>query len=350
MAIHAFYSERKTIDIGTLLLESGTELPGVSLIYERVGPWDAPVVLICHALTGNHKTIGNEKTPGWWNGLVGRKQFIDTEKYQVITFNVLGGCDGSTGPLSINPLTNKPYQLDFPTLSIRDIVRAQYEALNHLNIREVHAIIGGSLGGMQVLEWGLLYPSFMKKLIALAVTPTLSDFGIAFNYIAEQAIKADPEWQNGYYQDYSDFKGLEIARMIGMVTYRSAQLFSERFSRQKSDEVFSVTSYLKYQGKKLVQRFDANSYLYLLDAMNTHDIGRNRGNWMIASQMYECRVLFIGYENDLIYDPSTIKEFSEMVPYAVYHHVQTNYGHDGFLTEYGKWGSVVSDFLENNNR
>lgn len=345
MTKHESFSEINSIEIGTLLLESGAELPRVSLTYEREGPRDAPVLLICHALTGNHKTIGSSKAPGWWNGLVGRNQFIDTKKYQVITFNVLGGCDGSTGPLSTNPTTKKPYQIDFPALTIRDMVHAQYKGLKCLNIPEVFAIIGGSLGGMQVLEWGLLYPSYMKKLIAIAVTPTLSDYGIAFNFIAEQAIKTDPIWQNGYYLESSEWKGLELARMIGMVTYRSPKLFSERFNRQKTDNKFSVTSYLDYQGKKLVKRFDANSYLSLLEAMNSHDICRDRGSLLKVSQMYNCPILLISFEHDLIYEPSTIKSFSKIVPLGVYHHVQTGYGHDGFLTEYHRWGSIVSEFL-----
>lgn len=341
-----YYAEKNTIDIGTLLLESGKELSGVNLAYERVGPRDAPILLICHALTGNHITVGSMDSPGWWNGLIGDRQYIDTENYQVITFNVLGGCDGSTGPLSRDSSTKKLYQIDFPTLTIRDMVHAQFEALKRLDISEVHAIIGGSLGGMQVLEWGLLFPHFMKKLIALAVTPTLSDYGIAYNYIAEQAIKSDPEWQYGYYQEGSTIKGLEIARMIGMVTYRSPELFMERFGRQKQDNLFSVSSYLNYQGKKLASRFDANSYLTLLGAMNSHDIGRGRGGWIQASQLYACPLLCISYENDLIYEPSSIKHFSEGLPSGVYYHVQTNFGHDGFLTEYDKWGPIVSDFLK----
>ncbi|WP_236687109.1 homoserine O-acetyltransferase MetX [Ornithinibacillus californiensis] len=333
------------VNIGSLCLDSGIELPAVTLRYERVGPVDAPTILVCHALTGNHLTIGTPDEPGWWSGLVGYDLPVDTTKFQVITFNVLGSCYGSTGPSTINPFTNELYRMRFPKITIRDMVRAQHAALMKIGIPKLHAVIGGSLGGMQAFEWGLLYPSMVERLILLATTPSLSDYGIAYNHIAERVIKSDSLWRDGNYDNTEQIQGLEIARMIGLVTYRSASLFSERFGRQRREDNFSVASYLDYQGKKITQRFDPNSYLYLLDAMNSHDIGYGRGGWKEACQHYVCPILSISYENDLIYEPRSIAEFTSVTPNCSYHHVHTIYGHDGFLVEFDKWGPLIHDFI-----
>ncbi|ASN07136.1 homoserine O-acetyltransferase MetX [Virgibacillus necropolis] len=324
----------ENISFGPLPLSSGEIIEEVTLQYERVGPIDAPVILVCHALTGNHITVGTHDSPGWWHGLIGQQKYIDTEKFQVITFNVLGGCDGSTGPSSINPETDEIYQTNFPSITIRDMVHAQYQALKKLGIKNLAAIIGGSLGGMQVLEWGILYPTAMEKSIVLAATPFFSDYGIAFNHIALSAIKND------------SVKGLELARMIGMVTYRSSSLFTDRFNREKTNSKYEVSSYLDYQGQKLAQRFDPTSYSYLLQAMNGHDIGEYRGGWQQASKEFKRPLLAISFENDLIYEPHHIRALTEFMPTSSYHHVQTNFGHDGFLTEFEKWGEIVQTFIE----
>nr|WP_231495787.1 homoserine O-acetyltransferase [Paucisalibacillus sp. EB02] len=343
--INNIYRETNRIEIGPLLLENGETLPSVSMQYERVGPENAPIILVCHALTGNHQTVGSEEQPGWWSGLIGIDKTINTTEFQVITFNVLGGCHGSTGPTSINPETNDLYRTDFPTITIRDMVQAQFLALQKLDVRKLFAVIGGSLGGMQALEWGQLYPDFAEKLVVLSVTPFLSDYGIAYNHIAEQAIKRDPAWLNGHYPTTLPLQGLEIARMIGMVTYRSSELFSERFRREKTVNGYSVNSYLDYLGEKLAKRFDPNSYLYLLQAMDTHDIGRNRGGWKEACKTYICPIIIISYAHDLIYEPKVIAEFADHTPNSTYHHVQTKFGHDGFLTEFEKWSWVIKEFL-----
>ncbi|ASK64276.1 homoserine O-acetyltransferase [Virgibacillus phasianinus] len=315
------------ISFGPLHLTSGESLNEVTLQYERVGPADAPVVLVCHALTGNHITVGTNENPGWWHGLIGRDNYINTDEFQVITFNVLGGCDGSTGPGTVKS--------NFPSITIRDMVHAQYAALRKLEIDQLAVVIGGSLGGMQVQEWGILYPTMMEKLIVLASTPSFSDYGIAFNHIAQTAIKNNP------------IEGLEIARMVGMVTYRSSALFTERFNRKMvNPNHYDVTSYLDYQGKKLMQRFDPNSYLSLLDAMNGHDIGKYRGGWQHASKRIERPLLAISFEQDLIYEPDQIKAFTDEVPNGSYYHINTKFGHDGFLTEFDKWGELVQLFIE----
>lgn len=347
------------VKIGDLTLESGQVLRNIEIAYERVGPVDAPTVLVCHALTGNQYTVGEAEQPGWWSGLIGEQKYVDTTHYQVITTNVLGGCNGSTGPLSLNPRTNEPYRSQFPFITVRDMVRAQYQALRCLGIKHLHAIIGGSLGGMQVLEWGILYPDFMDLLIPLAVTPYLSDYGIAYNTLGRLAITQDPAWKGGLYSlESPPITGLSLARIAGMLTYRSAELFSARFERSekegwgKSHEevAYQVESYLIYQGQKLVDRFDANSYLYLLKTMDHHDIGSNRGGWEVALNRIQAKVIAFGYRNDLIYPPKQIRQFIEQIQQngkkAEFYEIDTLFAHDGFLADYPKWGNLIKEGLD----
>lgn len=225
---NAISYQTETVTIPNFVLESGERFEEINLAYERYGLTTGPVILICHALTGNQFAVGTKDHPGWWSGLVRDGGYIDTRQYQVITFNVLGGCDGSTGPGSIGPY-HEPYQSNFPRLTIRDLVEVQFVALNMLGIDHLKAVIGGSLGGMQVLEWGLMYPEFMEAIFPIAVTPQFSDYAIAFNHIAKQAIEQDLINQDGGQPE----QGLSLARMIGMITYRSDDLFSKRFSREK---------------------------------------------------------------------------------------------------------------------
>lgn len=340
-------SERaiRTISIGPFTFESGRQLSNVELAYERYGPEDGPVILVCHALTGNQHAVGSDKSPGWWAKLIGPNAPINTNYYQVITFNVLGGCHGSTGPASINPETGDLYRMDFPQVTVRDMVHSQYEALKNLGIDRVHAIAGGSLGGMQAYEWGLLYPTFMKKLFILAATPHLTDYGIAFNHIGARAIKDDPFFNNGNYSSNEQLQGFEIARMAGMVTYRSSKLFEKRFDRSQNNSKYDIQSYLDYQGDKIKERFDANSYLYLLEAMNNHDIGQGREGWREAARHYKAAVYTISFEHDLLYPNDFIEQFSQFAPDGEHHHIQTDYGHDGFLVEFDHWGRWIQEKL-----
>ncbi|MGA9287113.1 MAG: homoserine O-acetyltransferase [Anaerobacillus sp.] len=344
--------EDQTVSIGPLKLESGEELPHVELAYERVGYSDAPVILVCHALTGNQYTVGEQ---GWWSGLIGDGKYVDTGEFQVITFNVLGGCSGSTGPLSVNPVSGLPYQADFPFISVRDMVHSQKIALEKLGINHLHAVIGGSLGGMQVLEWGILYPDWMDHLVPLAVTPSLSAYGIAYNSISRFAITNDPDWRDGYYDlQNPPASGLATARMIGMISYRTDEMFQKNFGRNLNrspggshkETPYDVESYLHYQGNKLVGRFDANSYLYLLKAMDMHDVARGRGDIAEAIQMIQSNVLAISFKGDLIYPPQDLEKMFSMERPGHFYVVDTKFGHDGFLVEFDKWGPLIKEKLK----
>jgi homoserine O-acetyltransferase/O-succinyltransferase len=340
--------EVNSITIPTLTLESGETLKGVELAYEKTGSANGPVILICHALTGNHIVKGTPGKNGWWDGLIGPGSYLDTDEYTILSFNVLGGNDGSTGPASIDPPTGRRYGREFPAVTVRDMVKAQYLALKELNIPHVHAVIGGSLGGMQALEWGMMFPSFVDKVFALAVTPTLSDYGLAFNHIGIQAIESDPDFQNGHYPEGAHIKGLEIARMAGMVTYRTPLLFDDRFKREEAQSGFQVESYLNYQGRKLASRFDPNSYLTLLKAMNSHDLSRGRGCTLDdIAEHYPTELITISYEGDLIYSPEYMERFTNRVRSGRHYFVSTAFGHDGFLVEFEKWGSMISSHLKN---
>ncbi|WP_245605544.1 homoserine O-acetyltransferase MetX [Thermicanus aegyptius] len=350
------------LPIGDLLLESGKVLPNVKIAYERVGPESAPTILVCHALTGNQYTVGSESAPGWWRELVGPERFIDTNRFQVITTNVIGGCNGSTGPLSPDPNTGEAYRSNFPFITVRDMVHAQHRFLQKIGISHLKAVIGGSLGGMQVLEWGLLYPDFMDLIIPIAVTPFLSDYAISFNAIGRLAILNDPAWKEGMYDpEEQPIMGLSIARIAGLLTYRTPKLFNHRFSREMkggwgSDHreiAFQVESYLTYQGEKLSRRFDANSYLYLLKAMDYHDIGRGRGGVEKAVEGYRSQVVALAFQGDLLYPPDEIFRFvgllREKGVRADYHEVTTHFGHDGFLTEFDRWGGFITDALKSSS-
>lgn len=326
----------QTAFIGDLELESGKTLRQVELAYERIGNPESPALLICHALTGDQYAVGSKDCPGWWSGLAGSGKAVDTDTFQVITFNVLGGCNGSTGPLSIDPETGNPYRSSFPTITIKDMVRAEYLALKKIGIKKLKAVIGGSLGGMKVLEWGALYPEFTESVVPLAVTPAFSSYALAFNHLGIQAIENDPEFQSGNYSGPSDFKGFHLARTAGMISYRSGKLFNERFGRSESGDKFEVESYLEYQGRKLAQRFDANSYLVLLKAMNSHDM---------AERQIRVPIRSLSFTHDLLYPAEEMIPWLENQPDAKWEVIDTLYGHDGFLVEFGKWDGFIRQFL-----
>lgn len=349
------------LNIGDVQLDSGEIIKQVHVAFEAAGTLNTDksnAILVCHALTGDTHAVGDDETPGWWEGLIGVNNFVDTEKYFVITTNVLGGCYGTTGPASINPETNKPYGSTFPIVTIRDMVRVQKMLIDHLGIEHLFAVIGGSMGGMQVYEWGVTYPDKMENLIPIATSAYLSAISIAYNDVGRQAIIHDPEWRNGdYYPGPGPIKGLSVARMLGMITYRTADLFEQRFGRRLSngedyihrDATFHIESYLRYQGQKLVERFDANSYLTLLKAMDTHDISRGRESLWAALSQIKARVLSISISEDLLYPTKHQQEMAEILEKvgveSRFYDIPSIYGHDAFLVEFSKIGPLVESFL-----
>jgi homoserine O-acetyltransferase len=311
---------------------------------------------LCHALTGNQEAYGTSENPGWWRGLIGSDGYIDINQFQIITFNVLGGCSGSTGPASTNTETGEPYRKDFPFITVRDMVRAERYALEVLGIPRLLAVIGGSLGGMQALEWAVQFPYLIEKVFVLAATPYLNDYGIAFNRLAIHAIENDPVYKSGNRADGERLVGLEIARMAGLLTYRQPKLFNDRFQRTIRDadsegkSFYQVDSYMTYQGGKLTTRFDVDSYLTLLYAMNAHDIGDKLGGWKRAASQIQAEVHAFGYEGDLIYPPEAIEEFVRYTRYGTFYSIETDFGHDGFLVEFDKWGPYIKEALSQERR
>ncbi len=349
------------IKLENVELESGSILEEVEVAYEKEGKDGAEILFVCHALTGNQHAAGNAEAGGWWSGLIGPERPIDLNSYQIITMNILGSCYGTTGPRSLKPSTGKPYLATFPFFTVRDIVNVHHLALIKLGVTHVKGVIGGSLGGMQALEFAIMYPDFMDTVVCLAATPVFSDYALAFNELGRQAILQDPLWKNGRYDEGGEPKeGLKLARMVGMVTYRTEPLFEKRFNRQEKDgwghdhteTAFEVAGYLQYQGEKFIERFDANSYLYLLKAMDSHDIGRDRDGWERAITEIKAPMFGVGFSNDLLYPPAKIKEMIEVhknhQPGSVYMLHQTAYGHDGFLMDFEGWGIKLKEWLNDN--
>lgn len=351
-----------------LVLESGRRLGPITVTYETYGtlnPERSNAILIVHALTGDHHAAGkhqpSDKAVGWWDDLIGPGKPFDTDRFFVICSNVLGGCRGTTGPSSIDPNTGKPYGMNFPIYTIRDMVRVQKELITHLGIERLLCVAGGSMGGMQVMEWGVSYPEMMDGILPIATSGRMTAMGIALNEIMRQTIMLDPEWRNGdYYPGTGPAKGLSTARMLGMVTYRSDEVFTTRFGRRMADSRpeayyrfdnrFEIESYLHYQGAKLVQRFDANTYLYLCKAMDLYDIGRGRGGIDTALSLVQAKTLFIGVDSDWLYPPGYIIEMAEIMERfrkdVAYWELKSPHGHDAFLIEFEKMRPVVAEFVD----
>lgn len=343
------------VPVGAVELESGEVLSDVVVYVEWVGDLlrhREQAILLCHALTGDAHAFDTAEKPGWWGPLIGAGRALDTESHVVLCMNVLGGCSGTTGPLSICETTGQSYAGQFPEITIRDMVRVQHLALRSLGVTRLYAVLGGSMGGMQALEWACSFPSFVKHVIVLAALPVFSAIGIGYNAVMRQAIERDPAFQQGDYARYGVFPkdGLTVARMLGMITYRTAQLFEERCGRSISEQgTFEIERYLVYHGEKLVRRFDANSYLRLLSAMDGHHLGRNRGTLADAFARITARVTMVGIENDLLYPPDSIKQAvcaaREAGVDAVYQEISSPYGHDAFLLEFDQLDAIFRDAL-----
>lgn len=324
--------------------ESGFTLPDVKVQYKTWGKLNnsgTNAVLICHALTGN------ADADEWFPGLFGKDGILDTSKQFIICSNVLGGCYGTTGPLSINPSTGKQYMADFPDVTIRDMVKVQQYLLDYLGVESIEFAIGGSMGGMQVLEW-LVMDHRVKKAMVIAMGKSHSSWTIGVSEAQRQAIKADKNWKNGFYEfNNPPAGGLAAARMMGMIMYRSQPAFERRFARKyQSDnkDLFQVSSYLQYQGEKLVKRFDANTYIKLTTAMDSHDVYRGRELYDDILSDIDIPVLVVGISSDVLYPISEQKELANLLGNGIYREIESDEGHDAFLIEFPKMVQIYKEF------
>jgi len=354
-----------------LELECGKTLAPIDVAYETYGELNEAgdnAVLICHALSGDAHVAGinnpDDRKPGWWDVMVGPGKGIDTNKYFVICSNFLGGCSGTTGPTSINPATGKPYGLDFPIITIADMVKVQKILLDKLSIKELLAVIGGSIGGMQVLQWAIEYPDFVKAALPIATTTHLGAQSIAFDAVGRNAILADPNFVGGQYTDEKGpDRGLAIARMIGHITYLSEQGMREKFGRELRNansysydisSEFAVETYLDHQGQSFVERFDSNSYLYITKAADYFDLGKDYGSLKKAFANSKCRFLVISFASDWLFTPAQSRAIVDALVAndkdVSYCDITSPYGHDAFLLEPEILGSFISGFLDATHR
>lgn len=361
-------SFHSVVDGRRFLLEGGGALDHIDVAYETWGTLDersSNAVLVCHALTGDSHAGSSRgpgrSDPGWWEGLIGPGRAIDTDELFVVCANVLGGCQGTTGPASIDPRTGTPYGSRFPIVTMRDTVRTQASLADHLGVRRWRAVVGGSMGGMQALEWAVMYPDRVGALVVASSTAEASAQQIAWSHIGRHAIESDANFRGGDYYDAPDgqgpHRGLVNARMMAQVTYRSDEVFTDRFDRsllgplEFSDaNTFQVESYLDYHGDKLVRRFDANSYLRLNRAMDLHDIGRGRGGVERALQRVSAPTLVASVRSDSLYPPVQQRRIHDGIHangvLARWADIDSPHGHDGFLIETPQLAPRITRFLE----
>lgn len=343
-------------------LEAGGRLEGIDVAYETWGelaPDRSNAVLVVHALTGDSHAAGpvgpGHPQPGWWDPLIGPGRALDTARYFVVCANVLGGCQGTTGPASLAG-DGRPYGSRFPTITIRDQVVAEAALADRLRIDRWHAVVGGSMGGMRVLEWAVGFPDRVQRAVVVSVGAKATAEQVAWCAMQIRAIRADPTWRDGDYYDAPDGGpdvGLSIARGIGQISYRSELEFDQRFGRDhQGDEDplaggrYAVESYLEYHGAKLVRRFDANSYLVLSEAMNHHDVGRGRGGVPAALRRVTAEVTLAGISSDRLYPLRLQHELAELIPTAGdVEVIESIHGHDGFLIEADGVGKVIGRAL-----
>ncbi len=331
---------RVTIE-GVFHLERGGTLRDVEVEVRTWGRHRPNATLICHALTGS------ADADDWWGGLFGPGRVFDPATSFIVAMNVLGSLSGTTGPTSIKPGSRDPYRADFPRVTIRDMVEIQHLALEQLGVDHLDLIVGGSMGGMQALEWAALYPEQVGTIVPIAVGASQSAWAIAISETQRHAITSDPEFSGGHY-DAGPAAGLATARMIAMCSYRSAHSFSTRFGRGASAESFDVQSYLRYQGDKLVERFDANTYLTLIDAMDSHDLGRGRGPSEAIARRITNRAFVIGISSDVLYPVAEVQALAAILPNARYAVLDSPNGHDAFLIETDQLNTMITRFLSDN--
>lgn len=358
--------DTQSIMLDELRLDSGAIIAPVTVAYETWGRLDATrdnVVLVCHALTGDSHAADLE-TPddpraGWWNPLIGPGRAFDTDRFFVVCANVIGGCYGSSGPTSPHPEDGRPYGMRFPLVSIGDIVRAQRFLLERLGVRRLALVAGGSIGGLQALEWTVAFPDFVERAVILAAGARLSAQGIALNEIGRRAIFADPRWNGGDYPaNHGPDDGLSIARMAAMLSYTSADDLAQRFGRSPASRptsepslggAFDVESYLQYQGLKLVRRFDANSYLILTRAMDRYDLAEQHATDLEALRRVRAQVLTIGISSDWLFPKEQVRAIAEGIlaagGQALYREIDSRLGHDAFLKEWRHLETLLRPFV-----
>ena len=350
-----------------LTLKSGEILPQFDLVYETYGTLNAQknnAVIVCHALSGTHHVAGkyseSDKNAGWWDNLIGPNKPLDTNKFFVIGLNNLGGCHGSSGPSSINPKTKKPFGASFPVVTVEDWVNSQARLLDYLGIETLAAVIGGSLGGMQALQWTLAYPNRVKHALVIASAPNLTAQNIAFNEVARQAIMTDPEFFGGDYYAHNTVprRGLRIARMLGHITYLSDDAMGEKFGRKLKNSInysfdveFEMESYLRYQGDKFAGEFDANTYLRMTRALDYYDPALNFGGDLSAAlKQAKAQFLVVSFTSDWRFSPDRSKEIVQAlldnelkVSYA---EVTAAHGHDAFLMPDAHYHAILRSYLQ----
>jgi homoserine O-acetyltransferase len=347
-----------------LVLESGGKLGPITVAYETYGQLNdqrSNAILILHALSGDAHAAGfhkGDEKPGWWDEMIGPGKAFDTNRYFIICSNVLGGCKGTTGPSSVNPKTGTKYGLDFPVISILDMVNVQRHLIDHLKIDRLLSVAGGSMGGMQALEWLLSYPDRLKSAIVIATAAKHSPQQIAFHEVGREAIMADPHWKEGhYYGGHSPVKGLAVARMVGHITYMSEVSMAEKFGRRSSHNGkprkfstnFEVEEYLHNRGEHFVKRFDANSYLYITKAIDSFDVSRGKELHEVFKGN-KAKVLVLGFKSDWLYPTSQLKEIVKACKWAgvdtTYCEIDSTYGHDAFLLEVEEETHLIKHFLQ----
>ncbi len=354
-----------------MILESGASLGPITIAYETWGKLSAKrdnAVLVAHAFSGDSHAAGfypddpEDAKPGWWDSMIGPGKGFDTDKYFVICANILGGCMGTTGPSSINPETGAPFGLDFPMMTVGDIIESQKALLDHLGISSLHTVVGGSVGGMQVLEWCVRYPDLVRSAIPIATTMRHSALAIAFNEVARQAIMVDPKWNRGnYYDSEKPDLGLSVARMIGHVTYLSDEAMRRKFGRKLQNKAnfsygfdvdFMVESYLRYQGSKFVKRFDANSVLYITKAADYFDLVNREPPAKSIQDIHGMKIKFlvISYTSDWLYPTYQAKELIQALKRAdldvSFCEIEADCGHDAFLIPDKRLGTLIGGFLD----
>jgi homoserine O-acetyltransferase len=381
--------ETQFLDLPTpLTLDCGRTLHPVRIAYETYGTLSQArdnVILVCHALSGDAHAAGYAKTPppesardgfgaedrdgsagrglGWWDGMIGPDKAFDTNQFFVVSTNLLGGCRGTTGPSSTNPATGRPYGSDFPVITVADMVRGERAFLDALGIPRLAAVAGGSLGGMQALEWAVLYPDDVDAIVVIASTHALQPQGVAWNAVARNAIMADPDWQGGHYYGTgrAPNAGMGVARMVGHITYLSAKSLGDKFGRrlQFADDIrftitepeFEVESYLRHQAQSFVKRFDANTYLYTSRALTYFDLARQYGGGRLADAVgpVRARTLLIAFSSDWLYPPSGSEELARALrvrdKHVELHVIEAPYGHDCFLLEEARQTPMIQQFL-----